>query len=451
MTENQHTEWKEVWRDDYLRWVCAFANAEGGTLVIGRNDSGQVVGLKDAVRLLQDLPNKVRDVLGIVVDVNLHTEAGLDTLEIVVPAYSNPISYKGEYSYRSGSTTQTLKGAALDRFLLRKQGRHWDGVPVPYVAVPDLDTRALAYFRKQALKSRRLSTEILEEPDALLIDKLHLSDAGYLKRAAVLLFHPDAERFVTGAYLKIGYFESNVDLRYQDEVHGDLFSQINQTIALLQTKYLKAWITYDGLQRIETFPVPDAALREAVLNAVVHKDYAVAAPIQISVYPDKLMIWNPGQLPPDWTLAKLLGKHASLPFNPDVANAFFRAGWIESWGRGIERIQHACQQAGAPAPELSLDHGGLWVTFHFPPAVAGALEKTPVETLGETPVETPLKTPDQILRLLRQQPTLTLAAVAQAIGKSTSAVERAVAGLVKSGKIRRVGSTKKGRWELPDD
>ena len=105
MKENQHTEWKEVWRDDYLRWVCAFANAEGGTLVIGRNDKGAVVGLKDAAKLLEDLPNKVRDVLGIVVDVNLHTEAGLDYVEIVVPAYSNPISYKGEYSYRSGSTT----------------------------------------------------------------------------------------------------------------------------------------------------------------------------------------------------------------------------------------------------------------------------------------------------------------------------------------------------------
>ncbi len=456
MSENQHTEWKEVWRDDYLRWVCAFANAEGGTLVIGRNDQGEVVGLKNAAKLLEDLPNKVRDVLGVVVDVNLRTEAGRNYLEIVVPAYANPISYKGEYCYRSGSTTQTLKGAALDRFLLRKQGRHWDGLPVPHVAVADLDAKALAQFRKQALKSGRLSGETLQEPDAQLLDKLHLSEGSYLKRAAVLLFHPDAERFVTGAYLKMGYFENNVDLRYQDEVHGDLFTQVSQTMVLLQAKYLKAWISYEGLQRSETFAVPDAALREALLNAVVHKDYAVAAPIQISVYPDKLMIWNPGQLPPDWTLEKLLGKHASLPFNPDLANAFFRAGLIESWGRGMERIQRACHQAGVPTPDLSLDHGGLWVTFRFPPAPAAADEKTPVETPVETPVQTleetpaamPLKTPDQILRILRQQPALSLAAVAQAIGKSTSAVERAVAKLGKSGQLRRVGATKTGRWEV---
>jgi ATP-dependent DNA helicase RecG len=233
----------------------------------------------------------------------------------------------------------------------------------------------LAQFRKQALQSGRLAAETLQEPDAQLIDKLHLSDGHYLKRAALLLFHADAERFVTGAYLKLGFFENNVDLRYQDEVHGDLFTQVSQAMMLLQTKYLKAWISYEGLQRIESFAVPDAALREALLNAVVHKDYAVPVPIQISVYPEKLMIWNPGQLPQDWTLSKLLGKHASLPFNPEVANAFFRAGWIESWGRGIERIQLACQQAGTPAPELSLDHGGLWVTFHFPPAVAQVSEE----------------------------------------------------------------------------
>jgi ATP-dependent DNA helicase RecG len=226
--EHQHVEWKQSWRDEYLKWVCAFANAEGGTLVIGRNDRGEAVGVADAARLLEEIPNKVRDLLGIMVGVNLRREKGKELLEIVVEPYPSPISYKGEYHYRSGSTKQELKGAALDRFLLRKQGRNWDGVPVPYVSVSDLDAKALAYFRKQALKSLRLPPEILDEPDPSLLEKLHLRDGAYLKRAAVLLFHPDPERFVTGAYLKIGYFESNVDLRYQDEIHGDLFAQVTR-------------------------------------------------------------------------------------------------------------------------------------------------------------------------------------------------------------------------------
>jgi len=140
------------------------------------------------------------------------------------------VSYKGQYHYCSGSIKQELKGAALDRFLLRKQGLHGDGVPVPHVGLEDLDDRVLAYFRKRAARSKRLSPDILGEPDAALGDKLHLLEGNYLKRAAVLLFHPDMERFFTGAFVKIGCFRNNADLLYQDEVHGDLFNQVNQTI-----------------------------------------------------------------------------------------------------------------------------------------------------------------------------------------------------------------------------
>lgn len=272
--EQQNLEWKESWRDDCLRWICGFANADGGVLVIGRNDRDQPVGVATAARLLEEIPSKVRDVLGIMVAVNLVSEDGKDLVEIRVDPYPSPVSYKGEYHYRSGSTKQELRGAALSHFLLKKQGLHWDSVPVPFVSVADLDTRVLGQFRTFALKSQRLSAEMLQELDAALLEKLHLVERDYLKRAAVLLFHPDPERHVGGAYIKIGFFESNVDLRYQDEVHGDVLSQVGKTLDALKAKYLKAWISYDGLQRIETYPVPEPALREALLNAVVHKDYA---------------------------------------------------------------------------------------------------------------------------------------------------------------------------------
>jgi ATP-dependent DNA helicase RecG len=146
----------------------------------------------------------------------------------------------------------------------------------------------------------------LQETDADLIDKLHLMEGRYLKRAAILLFHSDPEHFVTGAFVKIGYFLNDADLLYQDEVHGDLFTQVNETMDRLLIKYLKARISYKGIQRVETYPVPEEALREAVTNAIAHKDYASATPIQISVYDDKIMLWNPGHLPSGWTAARLL-------------------------------------------------------------------------------------------------------------------------------------------------
>ncbi|MCF8111657.1 MAG: putative DNA binding domain-containing protein [Desulfobacteraceae bacterium] len=462
MNESQHTEWKQTWRDDHLKSICGFANAEGGVLVIGRRDDGRVTGIANAHRLLEDLPNKVRDMLGIMVDVNLRTRQGKEYLEIRVPAYPNPVSYKGEYYYRSGSTLQRLKGAALDRFLLRRHGRTWDGVPQPGVSAVDLDSESLERFRRRAARSKRLGAEVLEEKTPGLIEKLRLVEGKYLKRAAILLFHPEPDRFFSGAMVKIGYFAAESDLRYHDEICGGLFSQVEKTMDLLLTKYLKAGITYDGIQRVETYPVPEAALREAVLNAIVHRDYAVAAPIQIRVYADRLLIWNPGELPENWSKEKLLSQHPSKPFNPDVANAFFRAGEIEAWGRGIYRIFEACGQAGTPEPEIRVEPGEVWVEFTYSKSylesvsseekIPGASEKITQETTQEAPPKasekTSEKTSEKLTEMIRETPTITIAEMARAVGKSTRAVEMQLAKLREAGRIRRVGPRKGGRWEI---
>jgi ATP-dependent DNA helicase RecG len=122
---------------------------------------------------------------------------------------------------------------------------------------------------------------------------------------------------------------------------------------LLLTKYLRAGISYKGTQRLERLPVPEAALREAVINAIAHKDYGASIPIQISVYEHKLLLWNPGQLPQDWSLDRLLAKHPSQPTNPDIAKTLFLAGKIESLGRGIDLIRHACTAHGSPVPRFA--------------------------------------------------------------------------------------------------
>ncbi len=327
MPENQHIEYKESWRDEYLKWICGFANAKGGVMYIGKNDKGEVVGLANAKKLLEDIPNKTRDVLGVMIDVNLHTTAQGDYLELVIEDYPYPVNYKGQYHYRSGSTKQELKGAALDKFLLQKKGKRWDGVPVPSILVTDLQTDTFDFFRKRALKSKRIEEEVLTDSNVHLIENLQLKEGVYLKRAAVLLFHPKPENFVPGAYIKIGFFESDSELVYQDEIHGNLFEQIEKTTDLLFTKYIKATISYEGLQRVETYDYPKEALREALLNAISHKDYSSGVPIQISVYKDKIMLWNDGQLPDNWTVENLLKKHPSKPYNPDIANAFFRSGY----------------------------------------------------------------------------------------------------------------------------
>lgn len=365
--ENQNIEWKESWRDEYLKWICGFANSQGGKIIIGKDDKGNVKGVANAEKLLEDIPNKVRDILGIIVDVNLHSAPEGDYLEIVVEAYPYPINYKGQYHYRTGSTKQELKGAALDRFLLQKHGKRWDGVPMPQVAIEDLSNAAFDNFLRGAVKSSRLGTEVLSEGKDVLLEKLHLMEGPYLKRAAILLFHPEPEKFVTGSYIKIGYFHDHDDLLFQDTVHGHLFEQVEKTLDLILTKYLKASIRYEGLRRVETYPFPESALREALLNAVAHKDYSSGNPVQISVYEDKLILWNAGQLPDDWTVEKLTIKHPSIPFNPDVAATFFWAGLIEAWGRGTIRMVNDCSRAKLPLPRFLVEASGLTVEFQVAP------------------------------------------------------------------------------------
>ena len=125
MAENQIIEYKESWRDEYLKWICGFANAQGGTIYIGKDDNGKTVGVSDPKKLLEDIPNKLQNAMGIIADVDLHTDDGGEYISIAVPAYPIGISYKGKYYYRSGATLQTLNGPALEEFHLRKRGATW--------------------------------------------------------------------------------------------------------------------------------------------------------------------------------------------------------------------------------------------------------------------------------------------------------------------------------------
>lgn len=173
---------------------------------------------------------------------------------------------------------------------------------------------AFQIFKRKAARSGRVDEAVLHDSDNALLDNLQLTEGDYLKRAAALLFAKEPENFVSGSYIKIGFFVTDDDLRYQDEIHGSLFVQVENVMELLQVKYLKAYIRYEGIQRIEEYLFPIPALREALLNALAHKDYSSGIPIQVSVYDHQIVIWSPGRLPDDWTLEKLLGKHPSLPF-----------------------------------------------------------------------------------------------------------------------------------------
>ena len=444
MPEDQNIEWKESWRDEYLKWICGFANAQGGRIYIGVNDDGCVTGVTDYRKLLEDIPNKVQTTLGIMVDVNLLREEDLYYIEINISPSSFAVNYRGEYYYRSGSTRQQLKGAALTDFLLKKTGYsiRWDAEPAPQFSAEELDYESFDLFRKAAKSSGRVTDADLKVGNIELLNRLGLlTPDGYLKKAAVLLFYRQPELLISGCYIKLGMFGEGADLQYQEEIRGSLIIMAERLMEIIFLKYLKADITYEGKIRVERYPYPREALREIIYNALIHCDWRAGEPVYVKVTKDSLSISNVCQLPLGWTQSTLMSSHKSKPHNPDIANTFFRAGYVEIWGRGIEKVRETCRQYGLEEPSFEILGEDLTVTFYSRKKESDSLHKVSQADIKKT---NSLK--DYIIAEIRANPQVTLAAIATNASVSKRSVQYAINKLVDSKIIKREGTARSGRW-----
>ena len=185
-------------------------------------------------------------------------------------------------------------------------------------------------------------------------------DEGRITRAGVLLFSHYPEKHVPACFSRIGFFSDEATIEFEDEIHGSLIEQAEKIVELLYLKYMVAPVTFDGMTRVEKYAFPPDAVREIVYNALVHSDWSRGIPLQVKVYADKMFVSNVAVLPRDLTEEKLLGPHRSEPYNPRLAQVFYRAGYIESWGRGVDKIRDACKKNGdvagrVPVGEL-LEH-----------------------------------------------------------------------------------------------
>ncbi len=442
MPESQSIEWKSKWRDEYLEWICCYANAQGGKILIGCDDDGNVIGLSNARKLLEDIPNKVRDAMGIIVGINLREQDGKEFIEIDVPPYPIGISCKGIYYVRSGSTRQILTGPALEAFLMRKRGATWDNLPLPAFSIADVDDGVISKFKKFAAKTNRIGKDLLKESKEVLLEKLHLVNGNYLTNSAMLLFSSDPEIYQSGAYIKIGYFENDAELKYQDEIHGSILEQVDKALDIIFLKYMKAKITYEGIQRIERYFVPEEALREALLNAICHKQYQSGIPIQVSVYEDRLYVANIGSLPESWTLENLMQKHASKPYNPNIAHVFYLAGFIESWGRGVEKICSELRADNLPPPEYTVHPGDIMIKFTAPEERIVRLNKQIPDELSEQE--------KKLFELILEDPSYTTLKISEKMHVSRTTVTKYLKFLKDRGLIKRIGSYRNGHWETTE-
>lgn len=237
-------------------------------------------------------------------------------------------------------------------------------------------------------------------------------------------------------------FGKGSDLQYQDEIHGSLFIQADRVIELIYLKYLKASISYDKEIRIETWPFPREGNREAVYNAIIHCNRAAHIPIQIRIEENAMYISNDCIFPQGWTAETLMERHRSEPYNPDIANAFFRAGYVETWGRGIQKICEACKDNGNPMPEYKLHPGDIMVKF-----IALNILKHQKEVLKDVLGDA---LEGRIILGLKQNNKIKQSDLAEYLGVSLPSIQRAMKRLTVQGRIKRKGGKRFGHWEIND-
>jgi len=360
--ENHNIEFKKSWHDEYLKTVAAFANTDGGIIYIGYNDKGEVIGLEksEIKKLLEDLPNKIRNKLGITLFVREEIQSGKSLLNIEISPSSFPISYDGKFYVRTGSTTQELSGIELSSFLLGKTGNSWDELPAD--ANIDqleevLDKESIEKFK--AIASHRLPL-IDQDTTKNILQKLNLiTKDGRLTRACILLFGRNPQKYFISAYSKVGRFKNNTIILDTVEVKGNLFQQLDGILEAIKKNINVMFdtsvreLSLEGVARREIWDYPLDALREAVINALVHRDYLdTSSSIEVRIYDDELILSNPGKLMPPLTIEQLKEKHSGRQRNPLIAAVFYYANLIESWGSGTLKMINLCKEQNLPEPEF---------------------------------------------------------------------------------------------------
>jgi ATP-dependent DNA helicase RecG len=378
LREGETLELKSEWSDDALKDLAAFANTRGGTLVIGIANDGSVIGTDASDQQVQRLANLITSRLGITPSIRVESREGKPLLIIQVDAARGIVPYSGRYLKRVGSTNRDFALDELARHLLQRSGQSWDALPSPY-GLERVNPEAIATFARLA---RNRLPHIDPNQPRLLLQNLELLKDDCLTNAGLLLFGVRPQEQFVQARLRIGVFRSPIEVVDSHEFVGTLWEQLEGAMErfrrLLQVRFevQVTELSLEGLARKDVWEYPLEALREAVINALIHRDYTSTADIQIRVYDDELSIWNPGGLPPDLRIEQLREpQHPSMPRNPLLAQAFYYAGQIERWGTGTARIFALCREQGLPEPEFDADATQFCVRFLKDPYTPERLRK----------------------------------------------------------------------------
>ncbi len=357
-------EWKEI-----IETLSAFSNTRGGIVLVGIDRNGKICGESVGKGTIEDITNKIITNT----EPKLYPEINVKTLQkkkvVVIKMESYPYDVVlafGKAFKRVGKNTVKMSKDEYKRRILEihKRELYFDGQISSEANLSDIDERKVKEFVRKAKNKRKLNIdETLSLED--ILKKLKLMNGEKLTNASVLLFGKNPQDFFIQAGVKCIRFKgTNItdDMLDFKDVDGDLFYQIDEIEKFIYRNIsLMAWIEDRKIERQEKWEYPPKVIREALVNAIVHRDYRSTGKVQIRIYDDRIEFWNPGNLPSGWTTETLKQEHTSEPFNPLIFKMFFWTGEVEEVGSGTNKIINLCKGWELPEPEFGINATSIFV------------------------------------------------------------------------------------------
>lgn len=361
--EGETVDFKREWTKRALEDIGAFANHRGGVVYVGVDDDGTVVGCAGSDRELQLVANQVTEALGLRPRIEWEQHNAKDVLVIRVEEAGTPVSCRGRYLTRVGSTNREMTGEQLTRLFVEKSGVRWDGLDSEH-GLDDVDETAAEQFVERARKKRLPSLKKGQSLDQVL-GKIEVLRDGKLSNAGLLLFGKQPQIRYANARVRVGRFE-NGEVVEDADASGNLWTQLGLALEAVvrfmrvHYKVRSTELSAEGIKRKESWEYPIDAVRELLVNALIHRDYVAMGDIQIRLDENQLRVWSPGGLPDGIEVEDLFEEeHMSVLRNPLLAGAFFYAEDIERWGTGTGRAIRLCKEHGLPRPKFVERQGGF--------------------------------------------------------------------------------------------
>ena len=444
MKENLHTEFKSSFNDTVIETLVAFANSNGGSVLIGVNDTGNPVkNFKYSNETFQKWINEIKTKTqpSIIPDIKIIKLKGKEIVSVSIQEFPiKPVSFKGRYYKRIKNSNHQLSPIEITDLNIQSLQLSWDAYPADNATIKELDTKKISKFISKVNSIGRFKLEGTQTEN---LTKLRLISKNKISNAAILLFSKTNTQY----NVHLGRFKTNSHIIDDKMLQGSLFEAVEETMKYLVSQIKVAFeITGKTTQRTEIFEYPLPALRELVLNALIHRDYLSPIDIQIKIFDNRITFFNPGKLFGNLTIQDLkTNSYQAYSRNKLIAEAFYLTGDIEKYGSGFMRIQNELMQYPTMKLECAEIPNGFLATLSY------TIQKVRLNNKKKdrnNVVDNVVDNENALVKFIKEDPYITAKQLASKMKTTERTVQRYIKKLQQKSFLTRIGADKGGYWKV---